>query len=75
MKKTLYLFFISLIYIPQLFAQQPKKVKSIPDSSAKVHQLNEVQIDARKVKKLRKDTLSGALRVQIPLLTNATEYH
>ena len=68
MKKTLYLFFISLIYIPQLFAQQPKKVKSIPDSSARVHQLNEVQIDARKVKKLRKDTLSGALRMQIPLL-------
>lgn len=67
MKKTFYLFLITIIYIPQLFAQQRNKVKSETDSS-RTEQLKEISIAGKKAIKLKKDTLSGGLRMQMPLL-------
>jgi len=67
MKKKLYLLLIILIYIPRLFAQQQSKTKSTLDSN-RTQQLREISIAGKKAVKLRKDTLSAALRMQIPLL-------
>jgi iron complex outermembrane receptor protein len=68
MKKILYLILFLFIYTPQIFAQHEKRSKTVQDSSAKVRQLNEVRIDGQKAVKLKKDTLSNGLRMQIPLL-------
>lgn len=68
MKKTLYLTLLLIIFLQQAFAQHDKRNKSIQDSTAKVRQLNEVRIDGQKAVKLKKDTLSNTLRMQVPLL-------
>ncbi|QIL41389.1 TonB-dependent receptor [Pedobacter sp. HDW13] len=68
MKKILYLILFLLIYSPKIFAQHEKRSKPKPDSTARVRQLNEVRIDGQKATKLKKDTLSNGLRMQVPLL-------
>ncbi|QNR86538.1 TonB-dependent receptor plug domain-containing protein [Pedobacter riviphilus] len=68
MKKTLYLILLLFISVQQVFAQHEKRNRSTQDSVIKTRQLNEVRIDGQKAVKLKKDTLSNTLRMQVPLL-------
>ncbi|WP_293786339.1 TonB-dependent siderophore receptor [uncultured Pedobacter sp.] len=68
MKKKFYIILFLLTSIQQVYAQHEKRSKLVQDSTAKVRQLNEVRIDGQKAIKLKKDTLSNSLRMQVPLL-------
>jgi len=68
MKKTLYLILLLFISVQYVFAQHEKLNRSTQDSVIKTRQLNEVRIDGQKAIKLKKDTLSNTLRMQVPML-------